>query len=280
MAKAGRCIVAEISLIDRIKNTDMNMVHCGTEACEPGHGFGPAVRDHFLIHYIHNGHGKFCVDNNEYTLGKGQGFLICPDIVTYYQADFKDPWHYSWVGFHGLKAEGILKRAGLTRDNPVFSSEEDYIDNCFAQINETDNLRPGSELRFLGLLYMFLSEMIGQSGKDGLYGLPAGRKELYVKKAIEYIEMNYSRKVRISELAHHLGLDRSYLGSIFKEQLGATLQDFLLNFRLDKACALMKNENLSIGDISRSVGYDDPLLFSKLFKKNKGLSPREYRKSG
>lgn len=272
--------MAEIPLINRIKNTDLNMVHRGTEVCESGHGFGPAVRDHFLIHYIHSGKGKFCIGNSEYILGKGQGFLIRPDIVTYYQADFKDPWHYSWIGFHGLKAERILKSAGLTRDNPVFSSDGDYMDNCFAQINEADSLLPGSELRFLGLLCLFLSELIGQNGKEGPYGLPSGRKELYINKAIEYIEMNYSRKVRISELAHHLGLDRSYLGSIFKEQLGTSLQDFLLKFRMDKACALMKNENLSIGDISRSVGYDDPLLFSKLFKKSKGLPPREYRKSG
>jgi AraC-like DNA-binding protein len=266
------------SLIERVKSTDLNMVQCGNEKCDAGHCFGPAVRDHFLIHYIHSGKGKFCVGEKEYMLGKGQGFLICPDIVTYYQASFEDPWHYSWVGFHGLKADSILMSTGLTQDNPIFSSKGDFIDNCFLQINEADSLHPGSELRYLGLLCLFLSELVGQSGNEGLYGFTASRKEVYIKKAIEYIEINYSRKVRISELAHHLGLDRSYLGSIFKEQLDISLQDFLLNFRMDKACELMKSKNLSIGDISRSVGYDDPLLFSKLFKKNKGLPPREYRK--
>jgi AraC-like DNA-binding protein len=270
--------MAEYSLIDRIKSTDLNMVHCGTEICEAGHSFGPAVRDHFLIHYIHSGIGKFSVGNSEYTLGKGQGFLICPNIVTYYHADLEDPWHYSWVGFHGLKAESILKSAGLTLDNPVFSTKGDYIDNCFVQISAVSSLRHGSELRLLGLLCILLSELIEQSSSESLSDLTISRKEIYIKKAIEYIEMNYSRKVRIRELARHLGLDRSYLGSIFKGQLNTTLQEFLLNFRMDKACELMKNETLSIGDISRSVGYDDPLLFSKLFKKNKGLSPREYRK--
>jgi YesN/AraC family two-component response regulator len=90
--------------------------------------------------------------------------------------------------------------------------------------------------------------------------------------------MNYSRKMTISELARSIGLDRSYLGSIFKEQLSTSLQNYLKNYRMDKACELMKNETLSIGDISRSVGYDDPLLFSKLFRKCKGVSPREYRR--
>jgi YesN/AraC family two-component response regulator len=90
--------------------------------------------------------------------------------------------------------------------------------------------------------------------------------------------MNYYRKMSIAEIAHHLGLDRSYLGSLFKEQLDTSLQDFLINYRLDKACELMKNEALAIGDISRSVGYDDPLQFSKLFRRNKSIPPREYRK--
>lgn len=271
--------MARNSLIDRIKSSDLNMVHCGTEVCEPGHYFGPAVRDHFLIHYIHSGKGRFCVGDREYPLNKGQGFLICPDIVTYYQADFEDPWHYSWAGFHGLKAEGLLKSAGLTMDAPILSTKDDYIENCFEQIIKAGSLQRGAEIRLLGLLCLFLSELIEQNGSEALQEQAGSRKEIYVKKAIEYVELNYSRKIRISELAHHLSLDRSYLGSVFKGQLGISLQDFLLNFRMEKACELMNNENLTIGDISRSVGYDDPLLFSKLFRKNRGTSPREYRKS-
>lgn len=266
------------SLIDRIRSTDLNMYHCGTEKCEAGHYFGPAVRDHYLIHYIHSGKGKFYVGEKVYTLCKGQGFLICPDIVTYYQADREDPWHYSWAGFHGLKAEGILKSAGLTMENPIFDTDNGFIDNCFIQINESSKLQHGSKIRLLGYLCLFLSELVERNNPEDLSDPAGSRKEIYVRKVVEYIEMNYSRKVRINELASHLGLDRSYLGSIFKEQLGTSIQNFLLHFRIDKASELMKNKSLSIGDISRSVGYDDPLLFSKLFKKARGMSPREYKK--
>lgn len=258
----------------------MNMYQCGTQNCDAGHYFGPAVRDHFLIHYIHKGKGKFYIGENEYKLQKGQGFLICPDIVTYYQADSDDPWSYSWVGFHGLKAESYLKSAYLTIDNPIFTGDnDDFISDCFAQMLAAKNLQRGREVRLLGLLYLFLSQLIEHNGKDRLCDQTGSRKEIYIKKAIEYIEMNYSRKMSIAELAHHLGLDRSYLGSVFKEQLDTSMQYFLIQYRLNKACELMKNASLSIGDVSRSVGYDDPLLFSKLFKRNRGISPREYRKS-
>lgn len=266
-------------LIYRLNHTDLNMYHCGTENCEADHYYGPAVRDHFLIHYIHSGKGRFYIDEREYILQKGQGFLICPDIVTFYQADHDDPWTYSWIGFHGLKAESYLKSAGLTFDNPILNDNGDnFISSCFHQMLEAKNLQNGREVRLLGILYLFLSQLIEQNGNDRPNVNAAGRKEYYVKKVIEYIEMNYSRKMSISEMAHHLGLDRSYLGSIFREQLDSSLQDFLINYRIDKACELMKNEALSIGDISRSVGYDDPLLFSKLFRRNKGTPPREYRK--
>ncbi|MGF7047731.1 AraC-like DNA-binding protein [Paenibacillus sp. DS2015] len=56
-----------------------------------------------------------------------------------------------------------------------------------------------------------------------------------------------------------------------------SIQEYLIHFRVNKACELMMNSELSIGDISRSVGYDDPLLFSKIFKKVKGASPKHFR---
>jgi len=266
-------------VIHSLNHTDLNMYQCGTEVCDPGHYYGPAVRDHFLIHYIHSGRGRFCVGDKVYHLSKGQGFLICPNIVTFYQADMEDPWNYSWVGFHGLKAESYLKSAGLTADSPVFTAnDDDFISECFRNMIEAKNLVKGREIRLLGYLYLFLSQLIEENGSGIFTDTADSRKEAYVKKAIEYIEMNYSRKMTISELAHSIGLDRSYLGSIFKEHLSVSLQGYLKNYRMDKACELMKNEDLSIGDIARSVGYDDPLLFSKLFRKCKGVSPRQYRK--
>jgi YesN/AraC family two-component response regulator len=69
------------------------------------------------------------------------------------------------------------------------------------------------------------------------------------------------------------------MGAIFKEYFNTSPQNYLINFRINKACNLMKNPNLSIGEISRSVGYDDPFLFSKMFKKIKGIPPRIYRKN-
>ncbi|MCX8132283.1 MAG: AraC family transcriptional regulator [Clostridia bacterium] len=266
--------------INKPVHTDLNMYRCGIEDCTPGHYWGPAVRDHFLVHYIIKGKGVFQTGNNSYELKAGQGFLICPNTATYYQADNKDPWRYSWVGFHGVKAETYLKRAGLTANTPVFTYDnDDFLKDCLSQMIASNNLGKGREIRMLGLLYVFLSQLIETLGSIHTYDNNENKKEIYIKKAVEYIAMNYSREISICELASYIGLDRSYLYSVFKEYLKVSPQEFLINFRIDKACDLMHNRILSIGDISRSVGYEDQLLFSKAFKKIKHVSPRDYRKS-
>lgn len=270
----------EIVPIERLNTTDLNMYQCGTERCKPGHYYGPAVRDYFLIHYISEGKGIFQVGDTIYNLSGGQGFLICPGIVTYYQADFEDPWNYSWVGFHGLKAEFYLKKANLSAENPIFTYRKDkFIENCFKQMLESKQMPKSKEIRLLGFLYLFLSQLIEENNQPLFLEEDINRKEQYVKKIVEFIEINYSRKISIREIARYVGLDRSYMGAIFKEHFNTSPQDYLINFRLNKACDLMKNPSLSIGDISRSVGYDDPLLFSKMFRKIKGMSSRAYRRN-
>lgn len=266
---------------NKLDHTDLNMYQCGMEDCTPGHSYGPAVRDHYLIHYVIRGKGRFEVGSKSYHLDKGCGFLICPGIITYYQADDVDPWSYVWVGFHGLKAESYLKQANLTQDNPIFRYDRDsYIEECIGEMIEAHKPMRSSELTLMGYLYFFLSKLTEIAEENAFSGRNENRKEHYVKKAIELIAMNYSRNISISEIAAFVGLDRSYFCSIFKDTMSLSPQEFLIRFRINKACELMKSNMLTIGDISRSVGYTDPLQFSKVFKKLKGLAPREYRRTG
>lgn len=265
--------------IAQYNNTDLNMYRCGIEDCLPGHSWGPAIRDHYIIHYIIGGKGIFQARGLTYHLEKGYGFLICPNTIVYYAADAKEPWSYTWVGFHGLKAETYLNLANLSIGNPIFRyDKDDFLLNCFKQMINSMNLTKGREARLIGLLYTLLSQLIECADDNKSHKKKKNIKEEHLKKAVEYIAMNYSREISIGNIATHVGLDRSYLYSIFKQYLSTSPQGFLINFRMDKACELMLDPSLSIGDIARSVGYEDPLLFSKVFKKIKGASPREYRR--
>jgi len=267
---------SHVDIVSR-DGVDLNMYQCGIEACEPSHGFGPALRDHYLIHYILEGSGTFYMNHKKYSLTKGQGFLIPPNIVTYYQADHHTPWTYIWVGFHGLKAESFLKRANLTSENPIFISHGENLQNYMFQMIEADRISTYNDLELTGLLFLFMAELVKQSPKNMITN--NNSKEIYVKQAIAFIENNYSRIIQIRNIADHLSIDRSYFSNIFKESVQKSPQQFLLEYRMNKACELLKDLSLPINTIAHSVGYVDPFNFSKMFKKIKGQSPTGYRES-
>lgn len=259
-----------------LKYTDLFLNQYGIEQCGSLHAYGPAVRDHYLIHYILGGKGIFEVGEHTYHLGRGDVFLICPDEVTYYQADEQEPWHYCWVGFHGVQAESILKQAGLTPTTPILHYEGEQLSTHFHQLISVKASSPSEEIRLIGLLYTLLSAMVEGSSVD-LKDTLVNKQEIYVKKVIDFVERNYSSKFTISQIADFVGLDRSYLCSLFKKMINSSIQEYVIHYRMNKAAELMINQNLNIGDVSRSVGYDDPLLFSKTFKKVMGTSPKQYR---
>ena len=259
-------------------HNDLSLFHWGYERCKNGHSFGPAVRDHYLIHYILEGKGKFKVGDKIYYLREGQGFLICPDIVTFYQADLETPWYYAWVGFYGENAKEYLSLSNLNEDRPIFDASKDkYIEQYLLRMGEIDGFSESESMELTGLLYLFLSRLIDIASSDSNSSKTGNQKAYYVDRAIQYIERNYSRNFTISSLADYIGIDRKYLCQLFNESLDTTPQQFLINYRVDKAISLLGETNLYIGDIARSVGYKDPLQFSKMFKKVKGISPKYYR---
>ncbi|WP_077849285.1 AraC family transcriptional regulator [Clostridium puniceum] len=272
--------IMDINKLTLINNLDLKLYYCGTEKCSPNHYWGPAIKEHYKIHYIHKGKGIFRVGDETYHLKEGQGFLICPSVISYYKADDKEPWSYSWCAFNGINAEAYLKRANLTIKNPILQyNKDDKVSECFEKMMQAINVEKSSDLRLQSLLYLFLATIIDEAVLDLSYKESKINKNMYVNKAIDFIQINYSRKIRVSELAKSIALDRKYISKLFKDIVGVTIQDYLISFRMNKAKEMMKDRQLSIGDISRSVGYDSPLIFSKAFKKINGLSPSKYRNS-
>lgn len=103
------------------------------------------------------------------------------------------------------------------------------------------------------------------------------KKRSYVEDSLQYIENNYDHSFSIQEIADSLGLERTYLYRLFKKATGFSPQEYLLDYRIRKACELLQNTDLPIAQISRSVGYEDSLYFSRLFKQYMKSSPSSYR---
>ena len=110
---------------NKYNQTDLNVYRCGIQKCKPKFAWGPGVRDHFIVHYILSGTGTFSVQNKSYHLTAGNGFVIFPEQLVTYTAGSNNPWTYSWVGFHGLKAESYLRKAGFSKEQPIFRYDND-----------------------------------------------------------------------------------------------------------------------------------------------------------
>lgn len=249
---------------------------CGQEICLPKHHYGPAVRDHYLVHFIISGKGKFYQNSKIYDLKANDLFLISPGEITYYEADPDDPWHYAWVDFNGIRSKHYLDLIGINQEHPILTVKNSrYVTECLHNIYESSKIIRGSEVRMLGNLYLFLSQLIEETSPKRIHHAPTFE---YVQQAVEFIEMNFARPITVQEIADHLNLNRSYFSDLFKKSIKLSPQKFIIRYRINKACELMRyNPDLSIGDVARSVGYKDPLAFSKVFKKEQNQTPIDYR---
>ncbi len=257
---------------------DLNLYQFGWERCKPLHQFGPAIRNHFLFHYVINGKGTLDANNQYYSLSAGQGFLLCPNQISTYYADQETPWTYSWVEFDGLRARECMTLAGLGEEQPIYSpspkTEKNHLERYLMDIVDNADHTP---LRLVGMGMILLDEIV-QTSKTRI---EVGRKPLrdfYMKEALSFIDGNYQRDLAIEEIADACGLNRSYFGRLFKDTFGQSPQQFLIQYRMNKACHLLKSSMISVQDIGKSVGYENQLHFSRAFKNSLGLSPSEYRR--
>lgn len=259
------------------QSVDLFLCYCGMENCTPSYSYGPAIRPQYLIHYIIDGEGSYTVNNTTYKLKKNQGFLICPNILTYYESDKDNPWTYMWIGFNGVKAQTYLNYANLNEKNPIFEYlKDDSLKNYIFEMFKLKEMNHFTELKLEGLLYFFMSKLV-EARKNTSNKKSYKNTELYLEKSIEFIENNYSHNIKINDIAKYIGINRSYLTNIFKKNINVSPQEFLVNYKIDKAYELLKNTDLSIKSIAESVGYSDPLTFSKIFKKISGDNPKSYR---
>ena len=250
---------------------------CGLSRTEPMHSFGPALKPHYLIHYILSGRGKFAIGGEEYPLDAGCGFLITPDELAFYQADEKDPWTYVWVGFSGTLAAEYVSNIGLSVRQPVFRSDaSEELYRIVKDMMDHNTFDLSHDLRRNGQLGVFLS-VIAEGSRVEKEG-ENGKANIYVRKAISFIQSNYCNPIKVTDVADYVCINRSYLYTLFQNSLGMSPQQFLMTFRITKATELLQLTSLSVESIAISCGYQDPLVFTKAFRQMKKMSPSAYRK--
>lgn len=269
--------------LEHLHNNSMGVYlsTCGVQNCPPDHSYGPGRRDIYIIHFVCEGRGIYQVDGRTYHLKKGDFFVIFPDTEIFYKADIEAPWDYIWVGFQGIKSETYLGYAGIDREHLTgYCSNTAYMLACVQQMTFARVLTHYNELRRQAALLQVFASLIEQhherlSEEEQV----EYSQHIYIDRALDYIQTHISESIQIRDIANYIGINRSYLTSIFKKSLGVSPQEYLLNYRMEYACELLKESNTKIATVAREVGYQDPITFSKVFRKHLKMSPTEWRSS-
>ncbi len=99
----------------------------------------------------------------------------------------------------------------------------------------------------------------------------------HLRKVLNYIHIHLYQKITLSELAEEAGIHKDYLASIFKKETGKTIVEYIREERIKNGCELLKKTDLSLQDVAFHLGYEDYSHFSKVFKKQMGISPHKYK---
>lgn len=237
-------------------------VNYGYQKCPPSNPTGPMVRDFWLLTYVLAGEGEYQVMGESYKITPGKCFVVRPSEAHFYIADNDHPWTYVWLGF---RTAFLLP--DILYNKRVFDALD--LEDVFLSVLKA----PGGERReawVAGKIFEILT-LLGEHDE-----LPekAPSPAEYAKRQLE--ERHVS--VNIEELAREMHFNRSYLNVLFKNEYGTSMQNYLVNYRLNRAAKLMQEFEYSPSQAAVAVGYSDIYSFSKLFKKHIGISPAEYKK--
>lgn len=265
------------SFKDTLKeNMALAVYNTGYEICEGGHRWGPGVRDHYLLHYVRSGKGRYTFGKREYRLQAGDLFLVFPSTSVSYTADETDPWEYCWVGFNGTEARRMLQETDLSEEDPVLHPEDaEQVEERLMNIYRASGNTPAADAEMAGHLYLFLAQLMrcvrGEKRQPDMQD--------YLTQAIRYIQHNYAANIQINTIASYVGVSRSQLYRAFVSNFEVSPHVFLKRYRINEACALLRNARLSVGEVANSVGFPDPLYFSRVFKELKGMTPTEFQQT-
>lgn len=240
----------------------------------PGHISGPAMYDHYIIHYITKGKGTYYCRQKEYEVNAGDAFLICPYELVRYQASQEDPYCYLWVGFNGTDAWNLLNLCGysdtqLTR----YLGQEKQITDIMSLIADIESADLSKKYLLTGLLYQLLSVFISLTNNET--GITDNN---YVYAATRYIRNRLSDSgLTVQKVADHIGINRSHMFRLFEQTYHFSVQHFILSLRFQRAKELLLQTDYTISDIALGCGFSNPAHFTALFTKYIGCSPRTYR---
>lgn len=235
----------------------------------------PNGRKDWQILYLASGLGHFEI--------KGEERIIKPGSVVVYEPHTPQKYYYLreekpdiyWVHFTGKDIPVMLQRLGMSESSCIQIGEQNNLPELFEEMIGELQQR---QIWFDQICKLRLEELCLQiARKKELAQKPVGRRHTFIADAVSEMHRTYHQSRTIEEYAQKYNISVCWFIRRFKEATGESPRKYLIKIRIRKACELLENSSLNVGEIAALVGYENPLYFSRQFKEERGISPREYR---
>ena len=239
----------------------------------------PRGRLDFQLLYIASGKTHFYFEEGKDTLVPAGNMVLYrpkePQKYVYYGSDQAEVY---WVHFTGNNVRNILKSYGITNDMRVIpaGTSPEYPRLFKQMIQELQRCQAGYEELLSMLLRQVFIIMGRQSAKEHV--LKNEYLDTKMETALEYFNENYNKEISVEDYAAERGMSVSWFIRSFKQYTNTTPMQYIISLRITNAQMLLETTNYNVTEIGNIVGYENPLYFSRIFKKQKGVSPSEYRK--
>ena len=228
--------------------------------------------DNFILHYVLSGSGTFI----DQPVSAGDGFLIKPSSLVFHQASSNESFEHCWICLSGRKLKQMLDSCDLSCESHIFSNPEAV--NIAKMIKDAvfhDYTNQNLDLSLKSLIYKVLSFHKPQSDISSDQHVENSK---YITLATTFISENYSKPIRIADIAKSVNLSQNHLCKLFKKVLNCSIKNYLIEYRLNIAKNLLSQTDHSITEIANAVGFDDSMYFSQVFRKHINHTPTEFRK--
>lgn len=235
----------------------------------------PAGRLDYQLIYLWSGCAEFILSKGPQIVHQGEIVVYKPGEPQDYTYYAKDTPQSYWIHFTGVGAEELLRTCGLWEKAVYTIGPCPEFAEHIREIIREIQLQPVQHNLFCaGSFTQLLAQVSRRLARQ-----ETGRAEWKFEKLIAVLESMHNDSTAyhsIEEYATQCHLSRSRFLHLFKQYTGLSPHAYVTRIRLEKAKDLLINTTLSVAEISRIVGYPDPLYFSRIFKKYTGVSPKMY----
>ncbi len=224
----------------------------------------------YQIIYVHKGAGHFYLDNQWTALPAGHVVLYRPLQQQRYSYFAKEKPEIYWIHFTGSQCEDVLNRYGIEN---CYIGESLSVKLLFQYIITELQLK---KLHYKNIVLANFSILLSTIHRSFEQTLRPCENDFTIDRLICELNAKYMENWSVSSMADFCKLSNSYFSHTFKQRIGIAPMQYLNNLRIEKAKDFLMTDSMSVATAAQLAGYDDPLYFSRVFKKSTGIAPNAF----